>query len=119
MSLQDVSNRTGISVSTLSKIENNIIELSYTRMMAISEGLGINLTELVTAGHGVGPTPPIVTARRSLTREGAGAITETKNYIYEYLNTDISKKHMIPTLATVKPRSLAEYGDFARHSGEE
>ncbi|MDB5492677.1 MAG: hypothetical protein JWP86_14, partial [Phenylobacterium sp.] len=32
MSLQDVSNRTGISVSTLSKIENNIIELSYTRM---------------------------------------------------------------------------------------
>lgn len=120
MSLQDVCNRTGMSVSTLSKIENNIIELSYTRMMAISEALGINLTELVSVGHAAaGPMPPIVTARRSLTRRGDGAITETKNYVYEYLNTDISKKHMIPTIATVKPRSLAEYGEFARHRGEE
>lgn len=120
MSLQDLSNRIGISVSTLSKIENNIIELSYTRMMAISEGLGINLTELVTVGDGVAaPTTPIVTARRSLTRAGSGAITETKNYVYEYLNTDISKKHMIPTIATVKPRTLADYGELARHRGEE
>jgi mannose-6-phosphate isomerase-like protein (cupin superfamily) len=60
-----------------------------------------------------------VTARRSLTREGAGAVTETKNYVYEYLNTDISKKEMIPAVATVKPRSLEEYGEFSRHHGEE
>jgi transcriptional regulator with XRE-family HTH domain len=119
LSLQDISKRTGISISTLSKLENSHIELSYTRMMAISEGLGINLTELVAVGQAVEPTPPVVTARRSLTRVGAGAITETKNYIYEYLNTDISKKHMIPTLAVVKPRTLAEYGEFARHRGEE
>lgn len=119
LSLQDLSKRTGISISTLSKLENNLVELSYTRMIAISEGLGVNLTELVAVGQAAEPTPPVVTARRSLTPVGAGAITEARNYTYEYLNTDISKKHMIPALAVVKPRSLAEYGAFARHRGEE
>jgi len=119
MSLRAVSNATGISVSTLSKIENNLIELSYTRMMAISESLGINLTELVSTDHALGPPPSTVTARRSITRAGEGVVSETRNYVYEYLNTDISKKRMIPTIAEVKPRTLAEYGEFARHRGEE
>lgn len=118
MSLQDVCDRTGISVSTLSKIENNIVELSYTRMIAISEAIGINLTELVD-GSSAASTSPAVTARRSITKKGAGKATEAKNYVYEYLNTDISKKRMIPTVATVKPRTLEEYGEFAVHKGEE
>lgn len=118
LSLQDVSDQTGISVSTLSKIENNVVELSYTRMMAISEAIGINLTELVSADENANTTP-LFTARRSVTKAGGGAVTEAKNYIYEYLNTDISKKQMIPTIATIKSRSLAEYGEFAVHKGEE
>ncbi|WP_299329530.1 XRE family transcriptional regulator [Parasphingopyxis sp.] len=118
MSLQDVADRTGISVSTLSKIENNIVKLSYSRMITISEAIGINLTELVSGSQDV-DSQPVVTARRSVTWAGQGAITETKNYIYEYLNTDISNKHMVPTIATVKPRSLEEYGELAVHRGEE
>jgi len=118
MSLQEVADKAGISVSTLSKIENNIIEMSYTRMISISEALGINLTELLAGSQAASPAPSI-TARRSITRAGAGTVTETNNYVYEYLNTDISKKHMIPTVATVKARTLAEYGELACHKGEE
>lgn len=118
MSLQDVANLTGISVSTLSKIENSIVALSYTRMIAISEAIGINLTELVS-GSQEREASPAVTARRSFTRVGDGVVTAAKNYNYEYLNTDISKKHMIPTVATVKSRSLEEYGELAVHRGEE
>ncbi len=118
MSLQAVSNSTGLSVPTLSKIENGVVELSYTRMIAISEAIGINLTELVASSQ-PDARPATVTARRSVTLSGTSVIIETENYIYEYLSTDISKKRMIPAYATVKARSLAEFGDLYAHSGEE
>jgi transcriptional regulator with XRE-family HTH domain len=118
MSLQNMSNGTGLSISTLSKIENNLIELNYTRMIAISEALGINLTELMT-GSQVGNTPSVVTARRSITRKGEGSIQDDSNYQSRYLNTDISKKQMIPAMVTVKHRTLEEFGPMLTHRGEE
>jgi len=117
LSLQDMSNATGLSVSTLSKIENNIIELSYTRMIAISEALGTNLTELTNAD--VGSQPSVVTTRRSINRSGEGSIAEDANYVCKYLNTDISKKQMIPAIVTVKHRSVEEFGPMSQHTGEE
>ncbi|HEV2362915.1 MAG TPA: cupin domain-containing protein [Caulobacteraceae bacterium] len=117
MSLQQMSDATGLSISTLSKIENDLVELSYTRMIAISEALGVNLTELMTAAD-VG-VPSVVTGRRSITRAGEGALSEDDNYISSYLNTDISKKQMIPAIVTVKHRSLEEFGPMSRHKGEE
>jgi transcriptional regulator with XRE-family HTH domain len=120
LSLREISDQTGISVSSLSKIENNIVELSYSRMIAISEAIGINLTELVGDGQGASPQPSTsVTARRSITKSGTGLVGDAKNYVYEYLNVDISKKRMIPTVATVKARSMAEYGELSTHRGEE
>jgi transcriptional regulator with XRE-family HTH domain len=118
MNLQEMSDATGLSISTLSKIENDLSELSYTRMIAISEALGINLTELVS-GAEVGNTPPVVTARRSITRVHEGSITDDLNYTSRYLNTDISKKQMIPAIVTVKHRSLEEFGPMSEHTGEE
>ena len=118
MSLQDVAEVTGISASTLSKIENGIVELNYTRMIAISEGIGVNLTELITA-EPTNREPAMVTARRSITRAGSGAVSKTRNYVYEYLNTDIAKKKMVPAIATLLPRTVEEYGTFAEHRGEE
>lgn len=117
MSLQNMSDATGLSISTLSKIENNIIELSYTRMIALSEALGTNLTEL-TRGD-VGNEPSVMTTRRSINRSGEGSITEDRNYVSKYLNTDISKKQMIPAVVTVKHRTLEEFGPMSQHRGEE
>ena len=113
-----MSELTGLSISTLSNIENNVIELSYTRMIALSEALGINLTELVTDGE-VGNTPSVITARRSITRTGDGSLTVDDNYESNYLNTDISKKQMIPAVVTVKHRTLEEFGPMSKHKGEE
>ena len=95
-----------------------MIELSYTRMIAISEALGINLTELVHDGE-IGATPSIVTARRSITRRGEGSIQDDGNFQSRYLNTDISKKQMIPAVVTVKHRTLEEFGTMSQHKGEE
>jgi transcriptional regulator with XRE-family HTH domain len=118
MSLQQISDLTGLSISTLSKIENNVIELSFTRMIALSEALGINLTELVAEGE-IGNTPSVITARRSITRTGDGSLTVDDNYESNYLNTDISKKQMIPAVVTVKHRTLEEFGPMSKHKGEE
>ena len=118
MSLQQMSAATGLSITTLSKIENNLIELSYTRMIAISEALGINLTELVS-GTEVGNTPSVITARRSVNRVHEGSVQDDGNYQSRYINTDISKKQMIPAVVTVKHRTIEEFGPMSKHKGEE
>ena len=118
LSLQDLSELTGMGVSTLSKIENGIVDLTYVKMVTLSEALGINVLELVSGAAGRAPGS-LPTARRSITRQGRGVVSSTQNYDCEYLNTDISKKQMIPVVATVKTKSLQAFGSFVPHQGEE
>ena len=59
--LQDVNRRTGVAVSTLSKVENDQMSLTYDKLLQISEGLGINLAELLST-----PADGAMLARRSI-----------------------------------------------------
>lgn len=118
MSLQQMREATGLSISTLSKIENGIVELSYTRMIKISKALDIHVTELVLHGE-ERRTPAAVTARRSITRNGEGSVQDDRDYQSRYLHTDISKKEMIPAVVTIMHRTLEEFGPMRKHGGEE
>ncbi|MBL8648051.1 MAG: helix-turn-helix transcriptional regulator [Sphingosinicella sp.] len=118
MNLMTLSERTGLSISTLSKIENNQIELTYAKLMLISDGLGVNLSELIFTGDRR-PVPERHSGRRSITpREGRKGAT-TSNYEYGYLNTDLAKKSMVPVVARVKQSELSAFGPLAVHPGEE
>ena len=113
--LQEVNQRTGVAVSTLSKVENDQMSLTYDKLLQISEGLGINLAELLStpAASGAG------LARRAIGRPGEGLLQVTPNYDYLYLCTELQRKRMVPVLTTVKVRDIAEFGPLVRHSGEE
>ena len=113
--LQDVSTRTGVAVSTLSKVENDQMSLTYDKLLQISEGLGINLAELLATPTGA----EAAMARRSVSQPGEGLLQVTPSYDYLYLCTEIQRKRMVPVIARVKTRSLAEFGPLVRHSGEE
>lgn len=118
--LAELSRRSGFSIPTLSKVENDRLSLSYDKLIRLSEGLGIDIGQLFVpvegAGSGGSPTP---SGRRSVNREGDGELVSTQNYDYRYLSTDVTRKKFIPILTAVHARSLEEFGELVRHSGEE
>ena len=118
MNLMTLSERTGLSISTLSKIENNQVELTYAKLMLISDGLGVNLSELIFTGDRR-PVPERHSGRRSITPREARKGATTSNYEYGYLNTDLAKKSMVPVVARVKQSELSAFGPLAVHPGEE
>jgi transcriptional regulator with XRE-family HTH domain len=116
LTLAQLSHRTGLPLSTLSKVETGQMSLSFEKLMVLADGLVVDITEIIAGGQS-SATP--VTARRSITRGGHGQILETATYVYEYLCTDLTLKQMTPIIITVKARSCMDFGDLSSHPGEE
>jgi transcriptional regulator with XRE-family HTH domain len=112
--LKDVSARTGLSISTLSRIENGVLSVTYDNMTRLAAALELELVDLL--GQPSDPTP---TARRSITRAGSGDVYETDVYRYEMLSTDLARRRMSPMRAVLKSRSIAAFGALKQHRGEE
>jgi transcriptional regulator with XRE-family HTH domain len=114
--LADVSERTGLPVSTLSKVENDKISLTYDKLVRLSQGLKIDISLL----FGGADTPQrAVLGRRSVTRSTEGRSIETQNYGHRYVAADLLNKSFIPVVAEIKARSLKEFGELVTHPGEE
>ena len=113
--LQDVSNLTGVAVSTLSKVENDQMSLSYDKLLQICEGLGIHVTELLSGSGEERSTR----TRRSVTAPATTLRQLTRNYDYYYLATDLVHKRMVPIRSFARARTLDEFGPLIRHAGEE
>ena len=120
MTLAEASERAGLPVSTLSKIENNRMSLSYDKMLRICQALEIDIAQLF-AGDATRPasTTPVPSGRRSINRSGSGYAIETANYSHLYPAADLLNKRVVPIIAEVHARSLKEFGELIRHGGEE
>jgi len=118
LTLSEVSQRTGFSVPTLSKVENDRLSLSYDKLIRLSEGLGVDIAQLFAPVDGQ-TTPSSITGRRSVNRTGDGELVATRNYDYRYLSTDVTRKKFIPILTELHAKSLEEFGDLVKHGGEE
>ncbi|MBI0538411.1 XRE family transcriptional regulator [Roseomonas sp. KE2513] len=116
LTLKEVSARSGLAVSTLSKVENGQMSLTYDKLLALSEGLRVNVARLFEMP---GMPHRSVTARRGVSRAKEGHRVQTDCYDYLYQFADIARKRMIPILAEMHARSLAEFGRLIRHAGEE
>src|ERR1700735_231055 len=115
--LKEMSQRSSIPVSTLSKVEHDRLTLTYDKLVQLSQRLNIPISELF-AEPGAG-AEPAVTARRSIGHvEDAGRVN-TKNYDYYYLCPELRKKRMVPILARIRAKSAEEFGELVHHSGEE
>jgi len=115
--LKEMSQRCGIPLSTLSKVENDRLTLTYDKLLQVSQRLNIRMSELF-AEHDDLPEPAI-TARRSLGRVEDAVRVTTPNYDYFYLCPELRRKRMIPVLTRVRAKSLEEFGALVHHPGEE
>ena len=112
--LEEMSRKTGIGKSTLSKIENDLLSPTFETVQRIASGLQIEIPQLFT------PTPPGGgSGRRVITRAGSGKAHPTLTYDHELLCTELSGKRMVPYRTRVRARSLSEFGGWIRHDGEE
>lgn len=117
-SLAEVSRRSGLPISSLSKFENDKMDLTLDKLLRISAALETEMAHLFTApSTGFGAAEP--SGRRSITRAGDGKLLESPIGHYRYLAYDMLNKHSIPMMLEVTARSLEEFGEFNSHLGEE
>src|ERR1044072_4704226 len=111
-----MSELSGIPVSTLSKVENDRLTLTYDKLLQLSERLHVPIGELFAEAE---PPEEGGTARRSIGRLEDSIRVTTPNYDYYYLCTELRRKRMVPILTRIRAKSLSEFGDLVSHSGEE
>ena len=115
--LKQMSEESGIPVSTLSKVEHDRLTLTYDKLLQLSQRLGIRLSELFAEPEEREERP--VTARRRIGRLDRAVRVTTDNYDYYYMCPELRNKRMIPILTTIRARTVEEFGKLVRHSGEE
>jgi transcriptional regulator with XRE-family HTH domain len=117
LTLRALSARVGLPYSTLSKLENGKMELTYDKLLRLAQGLNTDLGTLLAGAPPVDAPPPV--GRRSITRAGrsAGATSEVHHHLYPA--AELLGKMMVPIIIEVRARSVDELGGLVRHSGEE
>ena len=116
--LADVAERTGFPVSTLSKIENGKVALTYDKLARLSKGLEVDIGVFFTE-RAEPPPVALVTGRRSIVRRGDGQIIDTENYRNRFVATDLLNKRFVPIIGESFAKSIDDFGALIRHSGEE
>lgn len=115
--LKEMSAKSGIPVSTLSKVEHDRLTLSYDKLQQLSQRLSIRMSDLFAEDEG--DSAPRVTGRRSVGTIDQAVRVTTDNYDYHYLCTDLRQKRMIPIITRIRAHSAREFGELVRHHGEE
>ena len=121
LTLAETSARTGVAVSTLSKVENGQLSLTYDKLVQLSEGLEIDISTFFDPVPANGEEhdaaadgpPQHHAARRRV------CWSRRPDYDYRYLCTDLSRKGMVPILITIRARATEKLTAFSSHSGEE
>lgn len=109
LSLNDLAQRTGISASFLSLVENGKNDITIGRLTRLVDFYGISIADLIPAPE---PEDPDVVGR-----DGARRLHSETEGIDVYLLTSNTNRAMMPMLVEIEPGAgLAEY---SKHTGEE
>ncbi|ACL62590.1 helix-turn-helix domain-containing protein [Methylobacterium nodulans] len=114
LTLQQVSDRSGISLSSLSKIERDELSPTVTTLERIAAGYEIDSAAIFGGREAVHRAP----GRRSITRADGGRSMPTGTCDNVWLCPELSHKLMTPILTTVTARSLEDYTEWARYEAE-
>jgi len=118
--LKQLSTAVGMPLSTIAKVETDRLSLSYDKLLQFTGRLGLTMAEFMA--HGAEQDADDikkVTGRRSISRPENTMQLETRNYVYQYLCSDLSQKRMVPMVVRASARSLEDFGPLVRHEGEE
>jgi Predicted transcriptional regulators len=112
--LKDASEATGVSASTLSKIERGDLSPTITTLQKIANGFGLDVIQLLAGQQEV----PRLVGRRSITRARSGSVHRSPTCINEVMCHDLKHKRMTPLCTTVSARSVSDYKTWPRTDAE-
>ena len=118
LTLKELSARSGVALSTLSKIELGQISVSYEKFAAVARALDVDIAALFDPRAGAaqaGGRRPVVVRSTLATAPSYDA----ENYDYRMLATAFPGKRMTPLHGTIVARRLAQFPDYIRHPGQE
>ncbi len=112
--LVQLAERSGVSITTISRAERGQLALGYENFAALGQALQMDMGSLFSqAGRKAKPfTGPVVT------RSGKGVLYRGVSVSYEFLATEAVGKQMTPARGKVHARRV-DSEDFVRHPGEE
>jgi transcriptional regulator with XRE-family HTH domain len=117
LSLRALSARAGLPYSTLSKLENGKMVLTYDKLIRLAQALNVDIKDIIAnAGE---RSAPVAVGRRSVTRAGEALDADSEQHLHHYPAADLLGKMMTPIIIDVQARSVDELGGLVRHSGEE
>lgn len=112
--LAEVSKKTGVAISTLSKIENHKTSPTYDVLVHLAEGLGLDFVEFLNGGS-VRFAPGI----RTINRSGNGVQYSTPLGDYLALSTELAYKALQPMVVRIPFDDSSHPRLFSEHNGEE
>jgi len=123
--LAQLSERSGVPLSTLSKVELGQTSLSYENLLRICKGLEIDMARLIGAeadgmlGTSAStPTPPAALGRRAVVRAGEGEATDLPWGPGRVGAADLIRKAFTPVICDVEALSVEAQGGFRYSEGE-
>jgi transcriptional regulator with XRE-family HTH domain len=118
--LAEVRDLTGLSISTLSKLETGKVGLTYDKLMKLGRALNVDMAQLLgESDRPMSEAPRIVSGRRVITRKLDERLVSTDAYNYTFFAADLLHRSLHPMVLEIKARSINEIDDFTRHAGEE
>lgn len=114
LTIKEVADRSGLAISTISKIERNLMAPTYDRFSQLAKGLEVDVSELFAEA---GDT--FRQGEFAICRPGEEGYLETENYTYEMLFSNVRGKTMSPILGTLKPLEQMKFDRMVNHPGEE
>jgi transcriptional regulator with XRE-family HTH domain len=119
--LQELARRSGVSLSTLSKIENAQVAPTFDTLVKAARGLGISFEALLAqaAAEPSAPAGRRVGGRLMVTRKDDAVGFSTAMYEYRVHANGLRRKHMTPLIMAVKARAPEDVTSWSSHEGEE
>jgi transcriptional regulator with XRE-family HTH domain len=115
LTLKELSERSGIAVSTISKAERGDIALTYDKFAALAHSLELEFDAIFGRSRKLAPRP----LKPSFTASGKQVIYDTPNYEYGMLANNLTGKRIVPVRARIRARAVSDFPEYIKHSGEE
>ena len=113
-SLDETAARTGLSRSSLFKIEKAQMSPTFDALLRLAKGFAIEVPQLLVARSVRGAE-----SRRSIARAGESPSYESDNYAQVPLAAELSHKSFLPFELVLRARSLDEFEGWDRHETED
>ncbi|CAI8797904.1 MULTISPECIES: helix-turn-helix domain-containing protein [unclassified Pseudomonas] len=116
LTLKQLSERSGVALSTLSKMELAQVSVSYEKLAAAARALSVDIAQLFSpAKDRTDLVQPTVVS----TAIDSAAGYSTGNYDYHPMAGDFPGRSMTPMYARIFARELTQFDDYIRHPGQE